>query len=134
MIIELNTLSYILLTTIFSAASIISIKNGKNPDVHPLVLNNQGEYPPLRYPGESAIIKSKVYLNGVPQLSTMDQSFNTLSKLYQVALNKYKNKQFLGDRNLTKKDVIWVNSICTVNAIIFSIQVCVCHSYCVIFK
>lgn len=109
MAIYLNTPSYLLLTAIFNAPTIIAIKNGKHPDVHPLVLNNQGEYSPLRYPGESAIIKSKAYPNGAPQLSTMDRSINTLSDVYQVALNKYKNKQFLGARNLTKKDVIWVN-------------------------
>ncbi|EPB91597.1 hypothetical protein HMPREF1544_01519 [Mucor circinelloides 1006PhL] len=107
MTIELNTLSYLLLTTIFSAASIIAIQNGKHPDVHPSVLNSQGEYATLRYPGESAVIKSYAYPNGVPPLTTRERSIKTLSELYQVALNKHKDKQFLGARDSTKKKIIW---------------------------
>jgi len=109
MTIELNTLSYLLLTTIFSAASIIAIQNGKHPDVHPSVLNSQGEYATLRYPGESAVIKSYAYPNGVPPLTTRERSIKTLSELYQVALNKHKDKQFLGARDSTKKKIIWVS-------------------------
>lgn len=109
MTIELNTLSYLLLTTIFSAASIIAIQNGKHPDVHPSVLNSQGEYATLRYPGESAVIKSYAYPNGAPPLTTRERSIKTLSELYQVALNKHKDKQFLGARDSTKKKVIWVS-------------------------
>ncbi|KAL9558989.1 hypothetical protein MBANPS3_000644 [Mucor bainieri] len=107
MTIELNTLSYLLLTTIFSAASFIAIQNGKHPDVHPSVLNKQSEYATLRYPGESAVIRSNAFPNGAPPLTTRDRSIKTLSELYQVALNKHKNRQFLGARDSTKKSVIW---------------------------
>lgn len=108
MTIELNTLSYLLLTTILSAASFIAIQNGKHPDVHPSVLNKQSEYAALRYPGESAVIKSNAFPNGAPRLTARDRSIKTLSELYQVALNKHTGKHFLGARDSTKKSVIWV--------------------------
>ncbi|GAN04408.1 acyl-CoA synthetase long-chain family member 1 isoform X1 [Mucor ambiguus] len=107
MTIELNTVSYLLLTAIFSAASFIAIQNGKHPDVHPSVLNKQSDYATLRYPGESAIIKSNAFPNGAPQLTTRDRPIKTLSELYQVALNKHKGKRFAGARDSTKKSVIW---------------------------
>ncbi|KAK4509611.1 uncharacterized protein ATC70_007964 [Mucor velutinosus] len=107
MTIELNTLSYLLLTTIISAASFIAIQNGKHPDIHPSVLNKQSEYATLRYPGESAAIKSNALPNGPPLLTTRDRSIRTLSELYQVALNKHKGKQFIGARDSTRKSVVW---------------------------
>jgi long-chain acyl-CoA synthetase len=107
--VELNTLSYILLTTIFSAASVIAIQNGKHPDAHPLVLNYQGEFSPLRYSGESATIRSKNYPSGAPALSDGERTITTLSDLYQIALLKFNANNFLGVRNLHKKnETIWV--------------------------
>lgn len=110
MTIELNTLSYLLLTTIFSAASFIAIQNGKHPDVHPSVLNKQSECATLRYPGESAIVKSNDFPNGAPPLTTRDRTIKTLSELYQAALNKHKDKRFVGARYSTKKSANWVIS------------------------
>lgn len=122
MTIELNTVSYLLLAAIFSAASIIAVRDGKCPDVHPLVLSNQGEFSALRYPGESAVIKASAYPNGAPSLLTRD----TLSELYQVALKKYKNKQFLGARKLTgKRSIVWVNTSAT-NTIVCSHVFIIC--------
>lgn len=103
--VELNALSYILLTTIFSAASAIAIKNGRHSDAHPLVLNSQGGFSQLRYAGESATIKSRLYSNGAPSLCSNDTSINTLSDLYQVAFSKYKEK-FLVSRS--SHEIIWV--------------------------
>jgi long-chain acyl-CoA synthetase len=90
--IELNTVSYILLTTIFSAASVIAIKHGKQADAHPLVMISQAEFSPLRYPRESAIIKSKLFPGGAPILNTSERgSITTLSDMYQIALLKRKS-------------------------------------------
>lgn len=103
MSIELNIVSYILLGTILSAASIIAIKSGKHPDAHPHVMNTQGEFTPLRYPGETATIKSKA--NSTPMLLHNDRSIQTLSELYQSSLLKFKSNQFLGTR--LHKNVAW---------------------------
>lgn len=114
MTIELNTLSYILLTTIFSAASLVAIKRGRFPDVHPVVINSQGEFSSLRYAGESATIKSTLYPNGAPVLTTPDRPITTLSGLYEFALSKqaYVNNQFLGTRDpLQKGKIDWVRRI-----------------------
>ncbi|KAI9251096.1 hypothetical protein EDC94DRAFT_697752 [Helicostylum pulchrum] len=106
MTIELNALSYILLTTIFSAASIIAIQNGRHPDAHPIVINSQGEFSSLRYAEESATIKSRMYPSGAPLLSFNDQSIKTLSELYQVAFKRFKANPFLGVR-VHNQQVIW---------------------------
>lgn len=102
---ELNALSYILLTTIFSAASAIAIKNGKHSDAHPLVLNSQGGFSQLRYAGESASIKARMFSNGAPLLSSNDISIHTLHDLYQAAFLKHKRK-FLVSRSSHK--IVWV--------------------------
>ncbi|KAI8646630.1 hypothetical protein BD408DRAFT_409991 [Parasitella parasitica] len=107
MTIESSTLSYFLLTTLFGAASMIILQNGKYPDVHPSVLNNQSEFSTEKIPGESAIIKSKVYPKGAPKLVKGDRPIYTLSELYQAALSKYQSNKFLGARGLTKKGVTW---------------------------
>ncbi|KAI7894121.1 uncharacterized protein EV154DRAFT_600251 [Mucor mucedo] len=91
--VELNTLSYLLLTSIFSAASAVAIKNGRHSDVHPLVLNSQGSFSPLRYAGESAIIKSKMYTHST--LFSNNQTIHTLSQLYEVAFLKHKTNTFI---------------------------------------
>lgn len=97
---ELNTLSYILLSTIFSATTYIAVKNGKHPDVHPLVLNNQGEFSQIRYSEESATIRSKAYPLGPPTIKYMDRPILTLSEFYQCAFMKHeqKNYKFLTSR------------------------------------
>jgi hypothetical protein len=133
MTVELNTLSYILLTTIFSAASLVAIKHGRFPDVHPVVINSQGEFSPLRYAGESATIKSKLNPNGAPILSTIDRPITTLSELYQVALSKhnYTNNQFLGTRDpLQKGNVDWVNDYIYIKS---THHVTQCYIYLAIF-
>ncbi|KAG2198959.1 hypothetical protein INT47_013143 [Mucor saturninus] len=91
--VELNTLSYLLLTSIFSAASAVAIKNGRHSDVHPLVLNSQGSFSSLRYAGESAIIKSKMYTHST--LFSNNQTIRTLSQLYEVAFLKHKTNTFI---------------------------------------
>jgi long-chain acyl-CoA synthetase len=113
MTVELNTLSYILLTTIFSAASMVAMKHGRFPDVHPIVINSQAEFAPLRYAGESTTIKPKLFPNGAPILTTVDQPITTLSELYQYVLSKYHytTNQFLGARDpLQKGKIDWVKS------------------------
>ncbi|CEP17591.1 hypothetical protein [Parasitella parasitica] len=107
MTLESSTISYFLLTTLFGAASIIILQNGKYPDVHPSVLNNQSEFSTVKIPGESAIINSKVYPKGAPQLVKGDRPIYTLSELYQAVLSKHQENKFLGARGLIKKDVIW---------------------------
>lgn len=107
MTIELNIVSYILLGSILSAASIIAIRSGKHPDAHPFVMNTQGEFTPLRYPGETAIVKSKA--NSAGALTTLlhdDRAIKTLSELYQLSLLKFKSNQFLGTR-LHNQSVAW---------------------------
>lgn len=110
MTIELNALSYILLTTIFSAASIIAIQNGRHPDAHPIVINSQGEFSSIRYTEESATVKSRMHPAGAPLLSFNDLSIKTLSELYQVAFLKFKANPFLGVREQQNQQVIWVMS------------------------
>lgn len=91
--VELNTLSYLLLTSIFSAASAIAVKNGRHSDVHPLVLNSQGSFSPLRYAGESATIKSKMFTHST--LFSNNQSIYTMTQLYQLAFAKHQSNPFL---------------------------------------
>lgn len=120
---ELNTVSYILLTTIFSVASVIAIKHAKHPDAHPLVLISQSEFAPLRYEGESTVIQSKLHPGHAPALHNNDhQSISTLSDLYQSAFSKGKRgeNKFLGAQRLrnlhengnkstnNKYDIVWV--------------------------
>ncbi|KAG0175226.1 Long-chain-fatty-acid--CoA ligase 5 [Apophysomyces sp. BC1015] len=84
MSLELDTLSYALLASIFGAATMLSIKNSKEADIHPLLLNNQSNVSPLRHPGESAIYRSRASTVGSPLLSTFDRAVRTLADLYDV--------------------------------------------------
>lgn len=103
MTVELNLLSYILLSTILSAASIIAIKSVKHPDVHPLVMNRQGEFSPLRYPKESSTIKSKLQLNELGD----ERIIKNLRDFYQFSLLKYTANKLLGTRLHNNSKISW---------------------------
>ncbi|KAL0088526.1 hypothetical protein J3Q64DRAFT_1726283 [Phycomyces blakesleeanus] len=94
---ELDTTSYTLLTSILTAAALLSIHNTKGPDIHPLLLNTQSDVSRLRHPGESAIYRSRMYPNGSPLLSTFDRSMRTLCDLYEAGgLSKQRTSPFVG--------------------------------------
>ncbi|KAI8384632.1 uncharacterized protein BYT42DRAFT_563144 [Radiomyces spectabilis] len=95
---QLDTLSYALLTTIFGAATVLSIRNAKGADIHPLLLNTQSDVSKLRHPGESAIYRSRMYPNGSPLLSTFDRNFRTVADLYRQALSKHASSDMVGER------------------------------------
>ncbi|KAI9025036.1 hypothetical protein CLU79DRAFT_700229 [Phycomyces nitens] len=89
---ELDTTSYTLLTSILTAAALLSIHNTKGPDIHPLLLNTQSDVSRLRHPGESAIYRSRMYPNGSPLLTTFDRSVRTLCDLYEAEAIGSKSK------------------------------------------
>ncbi|KAI7893725.1 uncharacterized protein EV154DRAFT_131201 [Mucor mucedo] len=94
---ELDTLSYTLLTTIVGAAALLSVRNSKTPDIHPLLLNTQSDVSRLRHPEESAIYRSRMYPMGAPVCSTFDRAIRTMSDFYKAG-NIVKNPSagFLG--------------------------------------
>lgn len=98
---EIDSLSYTLLASIFGAASMIAVKNGNYPDVHPLILNSQSEVSQLRHPGESATLRSKLYPNGPTSTAP------TLREFYEDTFNKHKSNTFLGEEKDNK--LFWVN-------------------------
>lgn len=93
---ELDTLSYALLASIFGAAALLSVRNARGPDIHPLLLNTQSDVSRVRYPGSSAIYRSRMYPNGSPLLATMDRSIRTMRDVYLAAFQKYYDNLFLG--------------------------------------
>lgn len=92
---ELNTVSYGLLTSIVGAAALLSIRNSKAPDIHPLLLNTQSDVSRLRHPEESAVYRSRMYPMGTPLCSTFDRSIRTMADLYKAALEKNASSPFL---------------------------------------
>ncbi|KAI8058883.1 hypothetical protein BDF21DRAFT_440901 [Thamnidium elegans] len=82
---ELDTLSYTLLSTIVGAAALLSVRNSKTPDIHPLLLNTQSDVSRLRHPEESAIYRSRMYPMGTPLCSTFDRAIRTLPELYKTS-------------------------------------------------
>ncbi|KAF7729642.1 Long-chain-fatty-acid--CoA ligase 5 [Apophysomyces ossiformis] len=108
MSIELDTLSYALLASIFGAATLLSIKNSKEADIHPLLLNNQANVSPLRHPGESAIYRSRASTFGSPLLATFDRNVRTLHDLFQDdVFAKHGSTPFVGAH--TKNGYEWHN-------------------------
>ncbi|CDH50650.1 long-chain-fatty-acid--ligase 5 isoform 2 [Lichtheimia corymbifera JMRC:FSU:9682] len=95
---ELDSLSYALLASIFSAAAMLSVRNSRGPDIHPLLLNTQSDVSRVRYPGSSAIYRSRMYPNGSPLLYTMDRSIRTLKDFYGAAFEKYRTNVLVGGR------------------------------------
>ncbi|KAI9498569.1 hypothetical protein BDB00DRAFT_798509 [Zychaea mexicana] len=104
---ELDSLSYALLASIFSAAAILSARNSRGPDIHPLLLNTQSDVSRVRYPGSSAVYRSRMYPNGAPLLSTIDRTIRTLRDFYQAAFEKHKSNVFAGKRD--NKSFNWCN-------------------------
>ncbi|KAI8145695.1 hypothetical protein BJV82DRAFT_601924 [Fennellomyces sp. T-0311] len=96
---ELDSLSYALLASIFSAAALLSVRNSRGPDIHPLLLNTQSDVSRVRYPGSSAVYRSRMYPNGAPLLSTVDRTIRTLHDFYQAAFEKYKSNVLAGARD-----------------------------------
>ncbi|KAG2219910.1 hypothetical protein INT45_008547 [Circinella minor] len=105
---ELDSLSYALLASIFSAAALLSVRNARGPDIHPLLLNTQSDVSRVRYPGGSAVYRSRMYPNGAPLLSTVDRTIRTLRDFYQAAFDKYKSNVFVGKRG-DNKSFNWLN-------------------------
>ncbi|GAN03959.1 conserved hypothetical protein [Mucor ambiguus] len=96
MAIELDTLSYALLTSIVGAAALLSVRNSKAPDIHPLLLNTQSDVSRLRHPEESAVYRSRMYPMGTPLCSTFDRSIRTMAEFYRLGgLEKNKSVEFL---------------------------------------
>lgn len=81
---ELDTLSYTLLTSIVGAAALLSVRNSKAPDIHPLLLNTQSDVSRLRHPEESAIYRSRMYPMGTPLCSTFDRNIRTMAEFYKL--------------------------------------------------
>lgn len=96
---ELDQLSYGLLASIFGAAALLSVRNARGPDIHPLLLNTQSDVSKVRYPGSSAVYRSRMYPNGSPLLATLDRSIRTLNDLYRAAFDKHKADPFVGQRS-----------------------------------
>lgn len=96
---ELDTLSYTLLGSIFGAAALLSVRNARGPDIHPLLLNTQSDVSRVRYPGSTAVYRSRMYPNGSPLLTTSDRSLRTLQDWYLSALDKFRAKTFIGERS-----------------------------------
>ncbi|KAI8378292.1 hypothetical protein EDC96DRAFT_219864 [Choanephora cucurbitarum] len=97
---ELDTLSYALLTSIVGAAALLSIRNSKSPDIHPLLLNTQSDVSRLRHPEESAVYRSRMYPIGTPLCSTFDRSIRTLTDFYKAGgLEKHASCEFLAQEN-----------------------------------
>ncbi|KAI9262423.1 hypothetical protein BDA99DRAFT_511159 [Phascolomyces articulosus] len=105
---ELDSLSYALLASIFSAAALLSVRNARGPDIHPLLLNTQSDVSRVRFPGSSAIYRSRMYPNGAPLLSTVDRTIRTLRDFYQAAFDKHKSNVFAGKRG-GSKSFNWLN-------------------------
>ncbi|CEP07723.1 hypothetical protein [Parasitella parasitica] len=96
MTIELDTLSYALLTSIVGAAALLSVRNSKTPDIHPLLLNTQSDVSRLRHPEESAVYRSRMYPMGTPLCSTFDRSIRTMAEFYRLGgIEKSKAAEFL---------------------------------------
>lgn len=97
---ELDALSYTLLTSIVGAAALLSARNSKAPDIHPLLLNTQSDVSRLRHPEESAVYRSRMYPMGTPLCSTFDRSIRTLADFYKSsALEKTPSAEFLSSNN-----------------------------------
>jgi long-chain acyl-CoA synthetase len=97
---ELDTLSYTLLTTIVGAAALLSVRNSKAPDIHPLLLNTQSDVSRLRHPEESAIYRSRMYPMGTPLCSTFDRAIRTMAEFYKAGgIQKNASANFLSEGN-----------------------------------
>lgn len=97
---ELDTLSYTLLVTIIGIAALLSARNSKSPDIHPLLLNAQSDVSRLRHPGESAVYRSRLYPIGTPLCSTFDRDIHTMADFYKTGgMKKYISAEFLKHAN-----------------------------------
>jgi long-chain acyl-CoA synthetase len=106
MSLDLDTLSFILLGSI-STVALLSIRNAKGPDVHPLLLNTQADPSRLRHVGETAIYRSRMHPNGSPLMLTMDRNIRTLHDLFELGGAKSNlNAKFLG--NFNGSAFVWV--------------------------
>lgn len=93
---ELDTLSYTLLTTIVGAAALLSVRNSKTPDIHPLLLNTQSDVSRLRHPEESAVYRSRMFPMGSSLCLTFDRSLRTMADFYKFGgLEKNRANEFL---------------------------------------
>lgn len=102
MTIELDTLSYALLTSIVGAAALLSVRNSKAPDIHPLLLNTQSDVSRLRHPEESAVYRSRMYPMGTPLCSTFDRSIRTMAEFYRLGgIEKNKSAEFLAQGTIS---------------------------------
>ncbi|KAI9312077.1 hypothetical protein BX666DRAFT_2142523, partial [Dichotomocladium elegans] len=97
--IELDSLSYALLASIFGAAALLSVRNSRGPDIHPLLLNTQADVSRVRYPGSSAIYRSRMFPNGSPLLYTLDRSIRTLKEFYSAAFEKHRRNPLASVRD-----------------------------------
>src|SRR4051794_4250869 len=93
---ELDAVSLVLLSSI-GIVAILSNRNAKGPDIHPLLLNSQSDVHRIRNPGESAVYRSKLTPHGGPLLPCADRSIKTLYDAFRQAGLK-NGGQFLGTR------------------------------------
>ncbi|KAI8980914.1 hypothetical protein BDB01DRAFT_190725 [Pilobolus umbonatus] len=98
---ELDTLSYTLLASIVGATTLLSIRNSKRPDVHPLLLNTQSDVSCLRHPGETAVYRSRMQPMGTPLTACFDRSIRTMADFYkECVLKKHNTSSFLMNDHL----------------------------------
>ncbi|KAI8060478.1 hypothetical protein BC940DRAFT_311886 [Gongronella butleri] len=102
MSIELDSVSYALLASIFGATAFMSLRSSHGSDIHPILLNAQADVSRIRHVGESAIYRSRMYPNGSPLLSTTDRNIRTLHDLYHIGIkNKFAQQACFGQYNGT---------------------------------
>ncbi|ORX43095.1 acetyl-CoA synthetase-like protein [Hesseltinella vesiculosa] len=100
MSIELDTVSYALLASIFGATAFLSLRSSHGSDIHPILLNSQADVSRIRHVGESATYRSRMYPNGSPLLSTVDRNIRSLHELFHVGIKKrFSQQPFLGQFN-----------------------------------
>ncbi|KAI8877462.1 acetyl-CoA synthetase-like protein [Backusella circina FSU 941] len=82
--IELDLLSYTLLTSIIGTWTWKRMHRPKSADMHPLLLNAQSDVSRLRHVGESAVYRSRMSPIGSPLCYTFDQTTQTLADFYRA--------------------------------------------------
>lgn len=113
---ELDTLSYGLLASIAGAAALLSARNSKTADIHPLLLNTQSDVSRLRHPGESAIYRSRMYPMGTPLCSTFDRAVRTMADFYKAGgMEKNTSAEFLSQGSTGYVSIIMPNKAKIIN-------------------
>ncbi|KAL1921878.1 uncharacterized protein VTP21DRAFT_10520 [Calcarisporiella thermophila] len=95
---EFDSLSLLLLGTI-GAVTFYAIRTNNEPDIHPLLLNHQADVSNIRFPGESAVYRSKFAPHGGPLLTSSDRAVKTVYELWRNGgVKTSADQDFLGVR------------------------------------